>query len=117
MPKTIKITADNQMQLIDVDFTSLKSMQKAINGHIETIRTKAITSFFHNSSILMIVDEDRWNKRLNINVVGTILCNLSIVGDFYLAEAAEEDIIAPSNLTDIRKKLIERFPYLEEGNS
>ena len=37
--KTLKISADNEISIIDVNFDDFKSIQKALEGHFETVHS------------------------------------------------------------------------------
>lgn len=37
--KTVKVTTDDRISIVDVDFDDFRSIQKAIGGHFETVRT------------------------------------------------------------------------------
>ena len=55
--KTIKITTDNRISIVDVDFNNYKAIQKVIGGHIEVVKTQTMFNFL-GCPVLMIVDED-----------------------------------------------------------
>ena len=38
--KTLKITTDNKISIIDLDFKDFRSIQQAIGGYFETVKTK-----------------------------------------------------------------------------
>lgn len=39
--KTLKITTDNKISIVDVDFKDFRSIQQAVGGYFETVKTKA----------------------------------------------------------------------------
>lgn len=40
--KTVKVTTDNIVSVIDIDFDNYREIQKAIGGHFETVHTSQI---------------------------------------------------------------------------
>lgn len=44
--KTLKISADNEISIIDVNFDDFKSIQKALGGHFETVHTVKMNNYF-----------------------------------------------------------------------
>ena len=40
--KTVKVTPDNIISVINVDFDDFRDLQKAVGGHIETVSTKTL---------------------------------------------------------------------------
>lgn len=57
--KTLKISADNEISIIDVNFDDFKSIQKALGGHFETVHTvkmKYISS--RQNDILLIAKQE-----------------------------------------------------------
>ena len=55
--KTVKVTTDNKISLIDVDFSSFKDIQRAIGGSFETVHTRLMADYFKDLSVIMLVDE------------------------------------------------------------
>lgn len=94
--ETIKITTDNKISIIDLDFKNYKAIQKEIGGHFETVRTKRLLDYF-KAPVIMLVDEEGIIKRLPFNAVasgfyGTDEHGQPIVGDAILCLALGEDI-------------------------
>lgn len=120
MSKTLKVTTDNTIQVIDVDFDDFRSIQKAIGGHFETVFTKQVSKFF-GGRILLLVDEEGRLKGLPLNpagswLYGTPVHGYPIVGDFILACIQGEDFVAPDNLQEIKTQMIEFFHLKEVGH-
>ena len=44
--KTIKITTDNVVSIIDVNFNDFRSIQNAIGVHFETVKTQKMWDYF-----------------------------------------------------------------------
>ena len=51
--KTVKVTTDNKVSIIDVDFSDFKSIQQAIGGSFETVHTQLMADYFKNPSVIM----------------------------------------------------------------
>ena len=56
--KTVKVTTDNKISIIDVDFDDFRSIQRAIGGHFETVHTQLMEDYFKDPSLIMLVDEE-----------------------------------------------------------
>ena len=68
--KTVKVTTDNKVSIIDVDFSDFKSIQQAIGGSFETVHTQLMADYFKNPSVIMLVDEEGLVKGLSENALG-----------------------------------------------
>ena len=117
--KTVKVTTDNKISLIDVDFSNLKSIQQAIGGHFETVRTRLMVDYFHDPSVIMLVDEEGVIKELPLNPVGCALYDTPqhgcpIVGDLIFARIDGEDIVAPDDPEALKDRLLHTFMGLQE---
>ena len=44
--KTVKVTTDNKVSVIDVNFDDFRSIPQAIGGHFETVRTQLMADYF-----------------------------------------------------------------------
>ena len=52
--KTIKITTDNKLTIIDVDFDDYRDIQKALGcERFETVKTQRLFDFFGRTSIVL----------------------------------------------------------------
>lgn len=47
MSKTIKVTTDDRIMLVDVDFDDFRSIQRAVGGHFETVHTARMREIFN----------------------------------------------------------------------
>lgn len=115
--KTIKVTTDNKLSLVDVNFDDYKDIQRAVGGHFESVRTRRIAAFFGND-VIMIVDEDGLFKELPKNPLGCLLYGTAfhgspVVGDFILAKVVGEDWTAPDDVEELKQRLLDTFT-LEE---
>ena len=115
--KTIKVTTDNKISVIDVHFHDFRSIQQAIGGHFETVRTQLMADYFKDPSVIMLVDEEGLVKELPMNAVGSALYRGVIAGDLIFAKTKGEDIIAPENAEALKDRLLDTFDGLlkEEG--
>lgn len=118
--KTVKVTTDNKVSIIDVDFDDFRSIQKAIGGHFETVHTQLMADYFKDPSVIMLVDEEGRIKELPINPVGctlygTVSHGCPIVGDLIFARVQGDDIIAPENAEAMIERLISTFIGLKRS--
>ena len=107
MAKTIKITSNNEISVIDVDFDDFRSIQKAVGGMFETVRASKLTAYF-GKPVMMLVDEEGILKQLPLNRTGSRFYGYPVVGDFILAVPTYEDIVAPdeTDLIEWKERLI-----------
>lgn len=113
--KTVKVTTDNMVYIIDVDFDDFRCIQQAIGGHFETVHTQLMADYFKDPSLIMLVDEEGRIKELPINPVGCTLYRGIIVGDLIFARIAGEDIVAPDDAEELKDRLLHTFIGLQEG--
>lgn len=112
--KTVKVTTDNKVSVIDVNFDDFRSIQQAIGGHFETVRTQLMADYFKDPSVIMLVDEEGRIKELPINPVGCTLYRGIVAGDLIFAKTKGEDIIAPENVEALKDRLLHTFIGLSE---
>lgn len=117
--KTVKVTTDNKISIIYVNFDDFRSIQQAIDGHFETVRTQLMADYFGDASMIMLVDEEGLIKGLPINALGSALYDTPrngcpIVGDLIFARTSGEDIVAPENTEALKDKLLHTFIGLSE---
>lgn len=89
MSKTLKVTTDSQIKVVDVDFNRIEDIQREIGGYGERVCTQKLQDYF-GPGAMMIVDEEGLLKRLPMNPLGSFFYGTSkhghpIVGDFILA--------------------------------
>lgn len=116
--KTIKVTTDNKVSIIEVDFNDFRSIQREIGGYFESVNTKKMFHYF-KQPMMMIVDEEGCVKNLPLNRLGSYFYDSErhgwpIAGDFILAVPNGEYILGLDNPEEIVKKLLNDFTYLEE---
>lgn len=112
--KTVKVTTDNKVSIIDVDFDDFRSIQKAIGSHFETVHTQLMADYFKDPSLIMLVDEEGLVKGLPENALGCALYRGIIAGDLIFARIAGEDIVAPENAEALKDRLLHTFIGLSE---
>ena len=68
--KTLKITTDNKISIIDVNLDDYRALQQEIGGYIETVHTQIMYDYF-KAPVLMLVDEEGLIKNLPVNAVAS----------------------------------------------
>ena len=116
--KTLKISADNEISIIDVNFDDFKSIQKALGGHFEIVHTAKMSNYFQKP-VIMLVDEDGHFKNLPLNRFGSWMYDMPrhgspILGDALLAEVRYEDIMAVQEPEKLMEKLLNDFEFLKK---
>lgn len=117
--KTVKVTTDNKVSIIDVDFGNFRSIQKAIGGHFETVCTQLMVDYFKDPSVIMLVDEEGLIKGLSENATGcalygTVKHGCPIVGDLIFGIVSGEDIVAPADPEAMKERLLGTFIGLKD---
>lgn len=112
--KTVKVTTDNKISIIDVDFDDFRSIQRAIGGHFEMVHTRLMADYFKDPSMIMLVDEEGLVKGFSLNPVGSALYRGKIAGDLIFARVRGVDIVAPDDAEDLKDRLLHTFIGLQE---
>ena len=118
MAKTLKITTDNEIMEIDVDFNDFRSLKKAIGGYFETFKTIRMRAYF-GCPMMMLVDEEGLIKGLPTNKCGSWFYGTDehgyrIAGNLVLGVWDESgDILPPNNLDELKAKMIKDFNLVE----
>ena len=120
--KTVKVTTDNIVSVIDIDFDNYREIQKAIGGHFETVHTSQMKKYFGDPSIIILVDEEGLLKSFPMNFFGSLMYGLldhgrPIVGNLILAKIVGEDITAPDDAELIKDKILRDFPVMKEDKN
>ena len=89
--KTLKITTDNKISIVDVDFKDFRSIQQAVGGYFETVKTRKMWDYF-KAPVIMLVDEEGLIKGLSCNAVASAFYGIEehgcmIAGDAIFGEA------------------------------
>lgn len=119
--KTVKVTTDNRVSVVEVELHDLRSIQQAIGGYFETVHTKQMFQYF-KCPMLMLVDEDGHCKGLELNRLGSFFYGMQehgwpILGDFILAVPDGEDFSGLEDAEAMKEKLLEDFSFLEDGDN
>ena len=119
--KTLKITTDNKISVVDVNFSDFKAIQQAIGGYFEIVKTQKLRDYF-KASVVMIVDEEGVIKDLPVNTIGCYFYNTSkhgcpIAGDMILGLLVGPDItgLGDRDAEQWMEKMLKDFPELERG--
>lgn len=118
--KTVKISTDNRVSVIEVDFNDFHSIQQAVGGCFETVHTRQMFQYF-KQPISMRVDEDGHYKKLPYNRLGCFFYETTahgwpILGDFILAIPEGENFYGLPYAEEMKKQLLRDFNFLEEGD-
>ena len=117
--KTVQVTTDNKISVIDVNFNDFRDIQHAIGGHFETVRTERMRAVFGDGDLIMIVDESGQLKRLPENMLGCVLYGTCehghpIVGDLIFARIQGEDVVGLDDPERLKWILLNGFVGLKE---
>ena len=117
--KTLKITTDNKISIIDVNLDSYKSLQQEIGGDIETVHTQIMYDYF-KAPVLMLVDEEGLIKNLPANWVASYFYGCQnhghvIAGDAIFAISLGENMTGFGDRDSEQwlNKMLNDFPVLE----
>lgn len=117
--KTLKITTDNKISIIDVDVDDHKALRQAIGGYVETVHTGVMHEYF-KAPVLMLVDEEGLLKRLPINEVASHFYGYQehghiIAGDAIFAISLGENMtgFGDRDSEQWMNKMLNDFPVLE----
>ena len=118
---TLKITTDNKISVIDLDFKDFKAIQREIGGHFECVKTQRLWDYF-KAPVVMLVDEEGLIKGLPFNAAASAFYGFDehgcrIVGDAIFGLILGEDIIGFGIFDSEQwlEKLLKDFPMLERG--
>ena len=116
--KTLKITTDNKISIIDVDLDDYRVLQQEIGGYVETVHTQIMYDYFR-APVLMLVDEEGLLKRLPINEVASHFYGYQehghiIAGDVIFAISLGENMIGFGDRDSEQwlNKMLNDFPVL-----
>ena len=69
--KTLKITTDNKISIIDLDF-DYESLREEVGGYVEAVHTGIMHEYF-KAPALMLVDEEGLLKRLQWHRISMVI--------------------------------------------
>lgn len=113
--KAIKITADSEISIIDIDFNNQESVQESVGKCAIAVTTKKMYDFF-KMPIVMLTNGLGWIDDLEFNPLGTAFYEgTPIAGDIVLAQPADafgglEGIGDPEKIIHM---LMKEFSFLE----
>ena len=58
--KTLKISANNEISIIDVNFDDFRSIQKALGGYFETVHTAKMGNYFRFLPFTVFLAVNHW---------------------------------------------------------
>lgn len=118
--KVIKITTDNHIVIVDLNFDDYDAIRKEIGGYFESVSTRRLVDYF-GRPVVMLVDDDGIRKHLPMNPVASLFYGAGrsgsyIYGDVILAVRAGEDIVAPAvdEMQEWRDRLMRDFWLTEK---
>lgn len=116
--KTLKITTDNKISIIDVDLDDHRALQQEIGGYIETVYTQIMYDYF-KAPVLMLVDEEGLIKNLPVNAVASHFYGYQkhgyiIAGDAIFAISLGENMtgFGERDSEQWMQKMLNDFPVL-----
>ena len=121
--KTLKITTDNKISIIDLDFDH-KSLREEVGGYVELVRTQKLLDYF-KTKVVMIVDEEGLVKNLPVNSMGCYFYDTNkhgtpIVGDVILGLLVGFDMdvigLGDRDAEQWMEKMLKDFPVLQKEN-
>lgn len=117
--KTIKITADNLLSVIDINLNDYREVQKALDcDFFESVKTEKMFRYF-GEPMMIFVDESGLIKGLPVNAVGSVLYGTPehgypICGDIIFAVPVREYTEAPDDAEKMKAKMLKDFDFLME---
>lgn len=124
--KTIKITADNKISIVDVDFSNNRAIMDAMGGPVEVVTTNELYDFF-KCPVLMMLDKNGYKPK-DVNgfcpsanavasfLYGYVKTGIPILGDVILAQPAGgriENLEGVGELEEKMQMLMQRFSFLK----
>lgn len=116
--KTLKITTDNKISIIDVNLDDYRALQQEIGGYIETVHTQIMYDYF-KAPVLMLVDEEGLIKNLPANAVASHFYGYQkhghvIAGDAIFAISLGENMtgFGERDSEQWMQKMLNDFPVL-----
>ena len=116
--KTLKITTDNKISIIDVDLDDYRVLQQEIGGYVEKVHTQIMYDYFR-APVLMLVDEEGLLKDLPTNAVASYFYGYQnhghiIAGDAIFAISLGENMTGFGDRDSEQwiNKMLNDFPVL-----
>lgn len=121
MVKTIKITVENQILVVELPDWNHKEKAKAIGAEcFEIVRTQRMYDLF-GDSIVMIVDDSGLIENKPMNLVASYFYGADehgciIAGDILMGVERRPDNFPLARPEAVKRVLMEKFPVLWEGS-
>lgn len=119
--KTLKITTDNKLSIIDANLDDHKALRQAIGGYAEAVYTGVMHEYF-KAPVLMPVDEEGLIKNLPANAVASHFYGCQnhghiIAGDAIFAISLGENMTGFGDRDSEQwlNKMLNDFPVLVKG--
>lgn len=120
MAKTVKITTDNKISVVDIPW-GLEGWYGAIGGGcdiVETVKTQRMFDLFR-MPVLMIVNEEGVVRGQEFNLAASLLYGMAehgcvIAGNVLIGIPSGPDILPPADPEAVKRMLAEAYPFLEE---
>jgi len=119
MIKTVRITSENGISIVDLPGWSLEDQEKVIGADCtEIVRTQRMYDLFKDS-VVMIVDESGKVKERPDNLVASLLYGAdqhgcTIAGDIIFGVLRDANVLPPENPELLKFFLKDHFPMLRE---
>ena len=117
--KTVKLTPENQISVIELSNWDLQKRAEAIGADcIEIVKTQRMYDFF-GDTVVMIVDESGLNNGKPISPIASYLYGVDlhgglIAGDILLGVQRGPDIFPPDHAESLVHLLQLKFPVLQK---
>lgn len=119
MVKTVKITTENRVSVVELPSWSLKNREKELHAdYIETVKTQRMYELF-GDMVVMLVDESGLIQNKPLNACASWLYGADqhgsfIVGDVLLGIQRGSDVLPADHPEELLKFLTLKFPMLQE---
>lgn len=117
--KTVKVTTDNKIEIVDVDFGSYSTIYEAVGDRFKILNTMTSRNYFRtlgwDDRTIILTDEFGELKKLPYNHFASLMGPGMILGDVVLAKKIANDILGVNDPEGLRDKLLEDFKFLREG--
>lgn len=119
MAKTVKITTDNQISVVEIPWNVEKQGEMIGADCTETVKTQRMYDLF-KGYVVMIVDESGQIKRRATNLAASYLYGAdvhgcTIAGDVLFGIQNRANILPPNNADELKRILMKKFPWLSEN--
>lgn len=114
MIKTVKMTTDDTISILELPAWNLEEWEKAIGADCtEIVKTQLMLDLF-GEMVVMIVDESGLCKNLHQNRVASFLygCGCPIAGDVIFGLLDGPDVLPPESAGSLLQTLKFNFPLL-----